>query len=80
MLFSLMRTSGLWYKHLCTSEAQAVEEQACAPALTFTILMLCNSSNAKEGAGVRQMETSIMSSKDLWGACAAKLNTYCPVN
>ena len=33
--------------------------------------MLYNSSNAKEG--VRQIETSIMSSKDLWGACAPKL-------
>ena len=39
----------------------------------FTILLLCNISNAKIGAGVRQMETSIMSSKDLWGACVPKL-------
>ena len=73
VLFSQMRTSGWWYKHLCTSEALAVEEQPRAPPLTFTILLLCNISNAKIGAGVRQMEASIMSSKDLWGACAPKL-------
>ena len=76
MLFSQMRTSGLWYKHSCTSEMKAVEEQPHPPP--FTSQYLCCAiliSNAKEG--VIQMETSIM-------ACGVPAplnsNTNSPVN